>query len=328
MLDLTALFSDLNRIGLAAWQPLLEKLLAEKLAAGAHGKLEEWQNVVALLPSADSACLRAHTHAIEISGAHLGGILETDLRQLLMDLSPWRKGPFKIQDIELDTEWRSDFKWNRIRNNIQALAGRNILDVGCGNGYYALKMHAAGADTVIGIDPTLLFVCQFSALKKMSGIQSVHVMPLRLHELPENSKTFDTTFSMGVLYHQRNPQEHLAQLRGTLRCGGELILETLVMPGSGSTVLEPEGRYARMRNVWHLPTISALTECLQDANYEDVRVIDVSTTTIAEQRTTHWMPFESLSKALDPEDSSLTIEGYPAPTRAVITCTSNGNGNA
>ncbi|MBT5219905.1 MAG: tRNA 5-methoxyuridine(34)/uridine 5-oxyacetic acid(34) synthase CmoB [Woeseia sp.] len=325
MFDLKALFSDLNRIGLTTWQSLLEKQLSEKLAPGVHGNLEDWQHVVTQLPSADGSCLRTHPNAIEIVGEHLEGMLESDLRELLMGLTPWRKGPFKIQDIALDTEWRSDFKWNRIRDKIQPLAGRNVLDVGCGNGYYALKMHEAGAETVIGIDPTLLFVCQFSALKKMSGVQSVHVMPLRLHELPDNSKTFDTTFSMGVLYHQRNPQEHLTQLRKTLRSGGELILETLVLPGSGSTVLEPKERYARMRNVWHLPTISVLTEWLQDANYADIRVIDVSTTTIAEQRATDWMPFESLSEALDAKDPSLTIEGYPAPTRAVVACASNGN---
>jgi len=325
MLDLATLFSDLNRIGLTSWQSLLEEPLAEKLAPGAHGNLKEWQDVIALLPGASGSCLQAHPNAIEINGDHLEEILKEDLRQLLMGLTPWRKGPFKIQDIELDTEWRSDFKWNRIKNEIQPLAGRNILDVGCGNGYYALKMHAAGADTVIGIDPTLLFVCQFAALKKMSGIQSVHVMPLRLHELPANSNIFDTTFSMGVLYHQRNPQEHLVQLHDTLRSGGELVLETLVLPGSRSTVFEPKGRYARMRNVWHLPTVSALTDWLLDANYADIRVIDVSTTTVAEQRTTTWMPFESLAEALDPEDPSLTIEGYPAPTRAVIACTSNGN---
>ena len=325
MFDLKALFSDLNRIGLTTWQSLLEKQLSEKLAPGVHGNLEDWQHVVTQLPSADGSCLRTHPNAIEIVGEHLEGMLESGVRELLMGLTPWRKGPFKIQDIALDTEWRSDFKWNRIRDKIQPLAGRNVLDVGCGNGYYALKMHEAGAETVIGIDPTLLFVCQFSALKKMSGVQSVHVMPLRLHELPDNSKTFDTTFSMGVLYHQRNPQEHLTQLRKTLRSGGELILETLVLPGSGSTVLEPKERYARMRNVWHLPTISVLTEWLQDANYADIRVIDVSTTTIAEQRATDWMPFESLSEALDAKDPSLTIEGYPAPTRAVVACASNGN---
>ena len=325
MLDLQTLFSDLNRIGLTTWQSLLEKKLSEKLAPSVHGNLEDWQDIVAQLPNANNPCLRSRANAIEITDSHLEALLEVDLRKLLMGLIPWRKGPFKIQDIELDTEWRSDLKWNRIKNKIQPLAGRIILDVGCGNGYYALKMHEAGANTVIGIDPTLLFVCQFAALKKISGAQTIHVMPLRLHELPENSKIFDTTFSMGVLYHQRNPQEHLAQLRSTLRSGGELILETLVLPGSGSTVLKPKKRYARMRNVWHLPTISALTEWLQDANYADIRVIDVSTTTVAEQRTTEWMPFESLSEALDPGDRSLTIEGYPAPTRAVIACTINGN---
>ncbi|MEW8068099.1 MAG: DUF1698 domain-containing protein, partial [Candidatus Thiodiazotropha endolucinida] len=41
-------------------------------------------------------------------------------------------------------------------------------------------------------------------------------------------------------------------------------------------------------------------------------------TTIEEQRATEWMRFESLADYLDPADRSLTIEGYPAPRRAVF----------
>lgn len=237
-----------------------------------------------------------------------------------MALTPWRKGPFRIQGIGLDTEWRSNLKWDRLHDQITPLGGRTILDVGCGNGYYACRMRAGDARLVVGIDPTLLFVCQFAALRKMSGIASVHVLPLRLHELPERSAIFDTTFSMGVLYHQRNPHDHLRQLRDTLRDGGELVLETLVLPGPRKQVLQPEDRYARMRNVWHLPTVKSLSEWLQDAGFQNIRVIDVNRTTTDEQRSTEWMPFESLAEALLPDDPMTTIEGLPAPTRAVVVC--------
>ena len=51
----------------------------------------------------------------------------------------------------------------------------------------------------------------------------------------------------------------------------------------------------------------------------DVSIIDISPTRIEEQRTTPWMQFESLEQALDPRDSNRTIEGYPAPVRAIVT---------
>ena len=51
----------------------------------------------------------------------------------------------------------------------------------------------------------------------------------------------------------------------------------------------------------------------------DVEVVDITPTTVLEQRATEWMRFESLEQALDPVDGSKTIEGLPAPVRAVVT---------
>ncbi len=321
MLDPETLFGDLEDLGLGSWQKALATLLQQRIAPGAHGHLEDWRKIIDRLPAAEGHCVNPHPLAIDISGPHLAAMEADDLRKLLMALAPWRKGPFRVQGIYLDTEWRSNLKWDRFQDRITPLDGRAILDVGCGNGYYAYRMRAAGARCIVGIDPTLLFVCQFAALKKISGISAVHVLPLRLHELPGSSAMFDTTFSMGVLYHQRNPHEHLRQLRETLRDGGELVLETLVLPGSQKQVLQPEDRYARMRNVWHLPTVASLSGWLGDAGFRDICVIDVSRTTTGEQRTTEWMPFESLAEALHPDDPMTTIEGLPAPTRAVVVCT-------
>ncbi len=107
-------------------------------------------------------------------------------------------------------------------------------------------------------------------------------------------------------------------MRERLQRGGELVLETLVVEGDENTALVPAGRYARMRNVWFLPSTAMLARWLQRCGFEQVRVVDVSTTTVEEQRSTDWMRFESLSACLDPADASLTIEGYPAPRRAVL----------
>nr|WP_169730591.1 DUF1698 domain-containing protein [Carnimonas nigrificans] len=40
-----------------------------------------------------------------------------------------------------------------------------------------------------------------------------------------------------------------------------------------------------------------------------------------EQRSTEWMTFQSLKDFLDPEDQHKTIEGYPAPRRALLVAT-------
>ena len=322
MPDYDRIFDSLDRAGLDSWRAPLAPLLRDRFADSAHGDISKWRAVIDKLPDITDATAILNAPAVSTASPSVSPALRDEIRDLLLQLRPWRKGPFKIHGIDIDAEWRSDLKWDRLKNEITPLNRRRILDVGCGNGYYALRMMGEGARSVVGIDPTLLFVFQFLALNHFLAVPSVNVLPLRLHELPGAQKFFDTTFSMGVLYHQREPLEHLAQLLSTLRPGGELVLETLILPGAEPLVLEPESRYARMRNVWHLPTASALEEWLRQAGFGDIRLVAVTATTIDEQRSTEWMPFESLAEALAPDGSCRTVEGLPAPTRALVICNS------
>ena len=320
MLDYTRVFADLRKIDLGNWEQSLMPLLRERFAESAHGKLHEWQIVLQDPPCIENPVVDLNNDKVTAQAVTLPAEERNRLRDLLLQLKPWRKGPFDLCGVNIDAEWRSDFKWQRLKNEIAPLRNRAVLDVGCGNGYYALRMLGSGARLVIGIEPTLLYVCQFLAIQQLLNLESVHVLPLRIQELPSESGVFDTTFSMGVLYHQRDPLEHMQQLSNTLRPGGELVMETLVLPGSESAIRVPESRYARMRNIWHLPTVAALEDWLAQAGFCNIRTVHVSHTTIEEQRTTDWMSFESLAEALDPDDQTLTIEGWPAPTRAVVIC--------
>jgi len=199
-----------------------------------------------------------------------------------------------------------------------------VLDVGCGNGYHAWRAGLDGAGFVVGIDPTAVFLAQYLAISRLAAslapdlVERVHLQPVGIEAVPSALRCFDTVFSMGVLYHRRSPVDHLAELRETLRIGGQLVLETLVIEGDGQGVLVPTNRYAKMRNVWFIPTTGLLQGLLERVGFRDVRTVDVSVTTCDEQRSTGWMTFESLADFLDPADSGLTIEGYPAPRRAVL----------
>ena len=299
MFDVDALTSRLEALGLAHWNAQLVPMLLDRLSGKTHGDWQRWNDVVETLPAA-----RGDSNAV---------------RELLMGLHPWRKGPLVLDDITIDTEWRSDWKWDRVRDALDSLEGRNVLDVGCGNGYYALRMREAGAACIIGVDPTLLFAMQFLAINVFAQEPDIFVLPCRLEETPPAERAFDTTFSMGVLYHQREPLAHLEQLRSSLRPDGQLVLETIYLPGDGLDARTPEGRYARMRNVWHLPTVAQLVAWLESTGFRNVAVIDTTTTTIDEQRSTEWMTFESLREALDPDDPTRTVEGWPAPHRVVVT---------
>lgn len=242
---------------------------------------------------------------------------------LLRNLKPWRKGPFYLsgdadKSIHIDTEWRSDFKWERVRPHLN-LHNKRILDVGGGSGYHGFRMLGDGAKSVIVIDPSCLFYHQFMAMKHFLGVDlPVHYIPVPLESVPKDSELFDVVFSMGVLYHRASPFEHLEQLKAQLNKGGTLVLETLVVDGDEHTVLVPQDRYAQMNNVYFLPSIAALSKWLTKAGFDDVRCVDVSVTSTDEQRATEWMDYHSLADFLDKADDSKTIEGYPAPKRAVM----------
>ena len=182
-------------------------------------------------------------------------------------------------------------------------------------------MVGAGAELVVGIDPTPLFIMQYWALQKYLQNPKAWVVPLRMESMPAALKAFDTVFSMGILYHRRSPFDHLQELRDALAVTGQLVLETLVIDGKDGEVLVPQERYSKMGNVWFIPSVLTLCSWLKKLKFKNIEVIDVSTTSVEEQRSTDWMTFHSLSDFLDPNDMTKTVEAYPAPRRAIVVAT-------
>ncbi len=305
---------------LGRWLEQLPEQVETVWRMRSHGDFARWQAAISQLPRLPISHLELNASRVSIGReGDCDDATRKRIAESLMELHPWRKGPYRICGLSIDTEWRSDWKWDRIQPHIQPLAGRLVLDVGCGNGYHGWRMVGEGARQVIGIDPTQLFVMQFQAIRHFLGEQHpLQVLPLGIEDLPDNLQGFDTVFSMGVFYHRRSPFAHLSEIKGALRKGGELVLETLVIEGGEGEVLVPEGRYAKMRNVWFIPSTGTLQSWLRRAGYHDIRLIDSALTTIEEQHPTDWMRFESLPDYLDPADQTRTVEGYPAPRRAIF----------
>ncbi len=298
----------------------LGELNIEIEKAEAHGDYNKFVSVLKKIPSLKPSHMNFNSDAVTIGKRNDLSNEEFELlREQLKALIPWRKGPYDLFGVFIDTEWRSDFKWNRLKDSLSPLKNRLVLDVGSGNGYHCWRMLGAGASAVIGIDPYLLSVVQFNAVKSYVPKKPVWVLPVGVEQMPPCTEVFDTVFSMGVLYHRRSPFDHIFQLKSFLKEGGELVLETLVIDGGKGEVLVPEERYAKMRNVWFIPSALTLESWLKRAGFKDIRLIDITVTTSAEQRKTEWMPWESLEEHLT-KDKTKTIEGYPAPKRAIFIC--------
>ncbi|MBT5855819.1 tRNA 5-methoxyuridine(34)/uridine 5-oxyacetic acid(34) synthase CmoB [bacterium] len=244
--------------------------------------------------------------------------LKTSYLNCANAFKPWRKGPFQVNDIRIDSEWNSDLKWNRLVKHI-SIKGKKLLDVGCGNGYYMLRALEYDPYAVIGIDPSVLYWAQYKFLTHGLTVPPPEFYMCTLEELyPYSKSNFDTVLCLGVLYHRRSPLDTLKQLNHVLRANGELILETLVIPGEDAIALSPKDRYAQMNNISFIPTVKCLIHWLEKTGFAKPEVISIDRTTEEEQRTTGWSNPVSLNAFLDPQDSDKTIEGYPAPIRCCI----------
>ncbi len=314
-MDYSSLLPLIANTPLATLEPLLTPAFLDTLR---HGDFQRWRRLVESLPRITPSSYQAAEQIVVGKADDADKASLAELEAKLRELIPWRKGPFSLFGIDIDSEWRSELKWQRLLPHLSPLTGKTVLDVGSGNGYHCFRMQGAGARLVIGVDSHLPYVGQFWAAKHYLPELPVYVLPLALEQWPQADAAFDTVFSMGVLYHSRAPMEHLLQMKKLLLPGGELILESIVVPGGKGYSLTPRDRYARMGNVWFVPSVDTMMSWLERCGYDNIRLVDESLTTEQEQRQTPWMPYDSLLDSLDSDDRSLTIEGYPAPQRAIV----------
>ena len=319
-INLEVFFEFTKNTNLEQFHPQLRHVLQQHYELKNHGRSIEWDRALDSMPQLECADYSFTDDSVCIVKPEHLALDSMEYKQHLKAFMPWRKGPWNLLGVEIQTEWHSDWKWQRIEPHISPLEGRQVLDIGTGNGYFLFRMLGAGASLALGIDPTRIFLYQFHAAQRLLPANGAYLLPLRSEHLPAFG-CFDTVFCLGVLYHRRSPIDHIQELMSYLRPGGELVLETLVVPGDINTILVPPERYAKMANVWFLPSTEALENMLRKVGLENVRTVDVSQTTTAEQRATEWMTFHSLADFLDPNDPSRSIEGHPAPLRATLVAT-------
>ncbi len=244
------------------------------------------------------------------------------LQNSLKDLMPWRKGPFNLFGIELDAEWRSDFKWNRISEYMKksgmSLEGKRIADIGCNNGYYMFRMLNENPELVVGFDPQLRYFFQFHAINQLLENSPLHYEIMGVEEIRFYEKFFDVIFCLGVIYHNSDPIGILRKMHASLEKDGVLIIESQGIPGEECVALFPNKVYAKVPGTYFVPTVSCLKNWLQKAQFKDIEVFYTHKLGSEEQRRTEWMDWQSLDDFLDPNDKTKTIEGYPAPIRIYV----------
>ena len=306
---------------LGKWEDAIAEVVQERrrFLETAKGNFEKFRRVVEDLPAIKPSKVDLDARAVTVGQASdLCDATRTGLVKGLKNLCPWRKGPFNLFDTLVDSEWQSWMKWDRLAPHLPRLDGRKILDIGSSNGYYMFRLAAHAPAFVLGLEPQSSFYWQYRAVQTYLKQDNVFCLPVPYHRLPPMAGYFDLVFCMGILYHRKSPVQMLRQIRESLSPNGMLVLENLVIQGRNNLCLFPRDRYGKMRNVFFIPDLCAMESWLLRAGFRDIQCVDVSPTSLCEQRKTDWIQTESLADFLDPEDPSLTVEGYPAPVRAVF----------
>jgi len=277
-----------------------------------------WKNIaplreaIQLLPNVNATLIQGDT--VTLRSDESVDIVELEKTARLM--MPWRKGPFDLFGLFIDTEWKSDQKYNFLRPHFN-LQGKKVADIGCNNGYYMFRFLEDSPAKVVGFDPSALFKSQFDLINHFVKSDIVYEL-LGVEHLPFYEEKFDVIFCLGVLYHRSDPVAMLKALYSGLESGGELYLDTFIIEGEEPYALCPSGSYSKITNVYFVPTLTALENWCVRAGFKTFEILGSVVTTSDEQRKTNWIESQSLEDFLDPTDSSKTVEGYPAPVRGYV----------
>jgi len=281
-----------------------------------------WKNIIPL-----QEALSTLPQNLEVSNISLGDEVAIDFVSISEDeeesilkvakrLKPWRKGPFRVSKTSIDSEWKSFIKYNLLKPHFD-IKDKVVADIGCNNGYYLFRMLLDNPKKLVGFDPSAIIYSQFQFINHFAKTDIVYEM-LGVEHLEYYEHKFDTIFCLGVLYHRADPIGMLKSIFKGLNDGGELILDTFMIDGDEEIVLTPKDRYSKIPNIYFIPTVNALKNWCHRAGFVDIEILYIKKTELNEQRKTEWIDHQSLDDFLDPNDSNLTVEGYPAPKRVYI----------
>jgi tRNA (mo5U34)-methyltransferase len=280
----------------------------------------EWKNIKPLKQMCDNLPQIDITNIEYSDYIKIESDVSSEDKEYILDtakaLRPWRKGPFDIVGIDIDSEWRSNIKYNLLEPYFD-LKDKHVADIGCNNGYYMFRMLTQKPKSIVGFDPSPLYKLQFDFVNHFIK-SDIEYELLGIEHLEFYDKKFDTVFCLGVLYHRSDPVGSLKSLAKGINKGGELFLDTFMIDGDDEIALTPKKKYSKIPNIYFIPTIPALKNWLHRAGFEDIEVLEVMKTESSEQRKTEWIQGESLEDFCDPNNPNKTVEGYPAPKRVYV----------
>jgi SAM-dependent methyltransferase len=118
----------------------------------------------------------------------------------------------------------------------EQIAGKIILDAGCGMGRFLDIVSRDGAALAVGVD---LSSAVDAAAANLSGRDNVLIIKGDIFRLPFRRASFDVVFSIGVLHHTPSTEQAFRALVPLVKPGGEIAISVYaatMKPGVGWAV--------------------------------------------------------------------------------------------
>ena len=109
----------------------------------------------------------------------------------------------------------------------EQIKGRDVLDVGCGNGIFSIVFGQTGAKKVIGIDISVESLEVAKQIKKKYNLGNVDFKLGDISHLPFSSNSFDIIWAWGSVHYTEDPLRCIEELADLLRPKGMLIISTI-----------------------------------------------------------------------------------------------------
>ena len=151
-------------------------------------------------------------------------------------------------------------EWPTLRAMLPDLAGKRVLDLGCGFGWFCRWAAEQGAERVLGIDVSANMLARAQSMAKGESVVYLRA-DLEAVTLPRGA--FDLVYSSLALHYIVDLEGLLAKVRRALKPGGVLVCSvehpTMTAPTEPEWVKRPDGR-----SVWPLDRYLAEGERVTD----------------------------------------------------------------
>lgn len=163
-------------------------------------------------------------------------------------------------------------KWERLKPIVEKLSieDKTIIDIGCGDGFYAIQCAKMGCKYVLGSDIDSLRIKRANLAKEVYGLDNVEFKSTDLYE--DDIEKFDVLLGLGLLHRVPDIESCLDKMS---QIADTLILEfkTYDTDKKECLKLEAKTKANNYNKFYSVPSINFVKSFLQSKDYVNFNIL-------------------------------------------------------